>query len=49
MKILVYGHKGWIGSMFINILKEKGLNYYTTIALIEFFFSYVFSVVFVKD
>ena len=30
MKILVYGHKGWIGSMFIDIFKEKGLNYYTT-------------------
>jgi len=30
MKILVYGHKGWIGSMFIDILKEKGLNYCTT-------------------
>ena len=30
MKILVYGHKGWIGSMFINILKDKGLDYYTT-------------------
>ena len=30
MKILVYGHKGWIGSMFIDILKEKRLNYYTT-------------------
>jgi len=30
MKILVYGHKGWIGSMFIDILKGKGLNYCTT-------------------
>ena len=30
MKILVYGHKGWIGSMFIDILKDKGLNYYVT-------------------
>ena len=30
MKILVYGHKGWIGSMFIDILKDKGLDYYIT-------------------
>jgi dTDP-4-dehydrorhamnose reductase len=30
MKLLVYGHKGWIGSMFINILNEKNIEYYTT-------------------
>jgi len=30
MKLLVYGHKGWIGSMFINILNEQNIEYYTT-------------------
>lgn len=27
MKILVYGHKGWIGQQFINILKDKNIDY----------------------
>jgi dTDP-glucose 4,6-dehydratase len=28
MKILVYGHKGWIGQQFISILREKNLKGY---------------------
>lgn len=28
MKILVYGHKGWIGQQFISILREKNLKSY---------------------
>ena len=27
MKVLVFGSKGWIGSMFINILKDANINY----------------------
>lgn len=27
MKILVFGHKGWIGNMMCNILKEKNFNF----------------------
>ena len=27
IKILVYGAKGWIGSQFINILKNKNIKY----------------------
>ena len=27
MKILVYGHKGWIGQQFISILREKECDY----------------------
>ena len=27
MTIMVYGHKGWIGQQFINILNSKKLNY----------------------
>jgi hypothetical protein len=27
MKILVYGHKGWIGQQFINILEDKNIDY----------------------
>ena len=27
MKFLVYGHKGWIGSQVINILKKNNLDY----------------------
>jgi dTDP-glucose 4,6-dehydratase len=28
MKILVYGHKGWIGNQFINILTDNSVNFY---------------------
>jgi dTDP-glucose 4,6-dehydratase len=28
MKILVYGHKGWIGQQFISILREKDTKHY---------------------
>jgi 3,5-epimerase/4-reductase len=27
MKVLVFGAKGWIGSMFVNLLKEANINY----------------------
>ena len=27
MKLIIYGGKGWIGKQFINILKEKNINY----------------------
>ena len=27
MKILVLGHKGWIGSMMCNLLKERNIDY----------------------
>ena len=27
MKFLIYGGKGWIGSQFINILKQKPYHY----------------------
>ena len=28
MKVLVYGSKGWIGSQFINILKNNNIQFY---------------------
>jgi 3,5-epimerase/4-reductase len=28
MKILVYGHKGWIGNQFINILSDNSVEFY---------------------
>jgi 3,5-epimerase/4-reductase len=30
MKILILGHKGWIGSMMINLLKDRNIEYITT-------------------
>ena len=27
MKILIYGHKGWIGSQFCKILEEQNIGY----------------------
>jgi 3,5-epimerase/4-reductase len=30
MKILILGHNGWIGSMMINLLKERNIEYITT-------------------
>jgi dTDP-4-dehydrorhamnose reductase len=30
MRILVLGHNGWIGSMMIKLLRERGINYITT-------------------
>jgi len=27
MKVLIYGHKGWIGSQFVEILKSKKINF----------------------
>jgi dTDP-glucose 4,6-dehydratase len=35
MKILVYGSKGWIGNQFIEILKDKKLEFYHGIARVD--------------
>ncbi len=32
MKILIFGSKGWIGNMFINILKENNIEYVEAIS-----------------
>jgi 3,5-epimerase/4-reductase len=35
MKVLVYGSRGWIGSQFIEILKNNNINFVTGIARID--------------
>ena len=35
MKVLVYGHRGWIGEQFIHILQKENINYYLGSSRVE--------------